>query len=87
MANLNTARMKPAQLTDAELVRENAMMQERFLKDEMVDITIPLSLEGRISNPFYWALNGVVVGFELGKTKKVPKPIAKHITQLLNNLQ
>ena len=87
MANLNTAKMKPAQLTDAELAQEQAKVQEKFLKEEMVDYTIPLSLEGKISNPFYWPLNGVVIGFELGKTKKVPKPVAEHITDMLNKLQ
>lgn len=87
MPNLNTAKMKPAKLSDAELLKEQKEMQEKFMEEEMEEVTIPKALSGKVSNPYYWSLNGVVVGFELGKAKKVPKPIAEHIKKIINEIQ
>ena len=89
MPNLNTAKMKGAKLTDGELLKEQKEMEKKFLddKDAYEEVTIPKALLGKVSNPYYWSLNGVVVGFELGKPKRVPKAIAEHIKQIINEIQ
>lgn len=87
MPNLNTAKMKAPKMSNAELLKEQKEMENKFLKDDYEEVTIPKALEGKVSNPYYWALNGVVVGFELGKPKRVPKTIAEHIKRLINEIQ
>ena len=87
MANINTARMKPAKLTEKQLRDEQKAMEKEFMDTEYEEVTIPKALAGKIANPYYWSLNNVVVGFELGVPKKVPKPIAAHIKKMLNEIQ
>lgn len=87
MPNINTAKMKPAQLTEAELEKEQKEVEKKFVEDSVEEITIPKALSGKLTNPYYWSLNGVVFGFELGKPKKVPKPVAEHIKKMLNEIQ
>jgi hypothetical protein len=87
MPNINTARMKPAKLSEKELRDEQKAMEKEFMDAEYEEVTIPKALAGKIANPYYWSLNGVVVGFELGKPKRVPKAIAEHIKKMLNEIQ
>lgn len=87
MPNINTARMKPAKMTEAQLKKEQVEMEKKFMDTEYEEVTIPKALAGKISDPYYWSLNGVVVGFDLGKPKRVPKPVAEHIKKMLNEIQ
>lgn len=87
MPNINTARMKPAKLSEKQLRDEQKAMEKEFMDAEYEEVTIPKALAGKIANPYYWSLNGVVVGFELGKPKRVPKAIAEHIKKMLNEIQ
>lgn len=84
---INTAQMKVSTLTEADLRREQADYEKNFANEEYEEVTIPKVLAKQLGNPYYWALNGVVVGFELGVPKRVPKPIAEHIKKMLNELQ
>ena len=87
MPNINTARMKPAKMTEKELRDEQKAIEKEFMDAEMEEVTIPKALAGKIADPYYWSLNNVVVGFELGKPKRVPKAIAAHIKKMLNEIQ
>lgn len=79
--------MKPAKLSEKQLRDEQKAMEKEFMDTEYEEVTIPKALAGKIANPYYWSLNGVVVGFELGKPKRVPKAIAEHIKKMLNEIQ
>lgn len=79
--------MKPAKLSEKQLRDEQKAMEKEFMDAEYEEVTIPKALAGKIANPYYWSLNGVVVGFELGKPKRVPKAIAEHIKKMLNEIQ
>ena len=79
--------MKPAKLSEKQLRDEQKAMEKEFMDAEYEEVTIPKALAGKIANPYYWSLNGVVVGFELGTPKKVPKAIAAHIKKMLNEIQ
>ena len=87
MQNINTSKMKPAKLSEKELIKEQKEVEKKFVEDSTVEVTIPKALSGKLTNPYYWSLNGVVFAFELGKPKKVPKPVADHINKMLNEIQ
>lgn len=87
MPNINTARMKPAKMSEKQLRDEQKQIEKEFMNSETEEVTIPKALTGKLSNPYYWSLNNVVVGFELGVPKKVPKAIAEHIKKMLNEIQ
>lgn len=88
-SNVNTtsSMMNKGVVSDAELVKEMANLESKFSesKDEWVTVTLPEAVAKLIGSPYYGSFNGVPYTLVAKVPKKLPKPIAEHVNQIIVN--
>ena len=61
---------------------------KQAVEEEMVEVTIPVALSGRMGNPYGFGVNGITVLIPIdGKPHKIPKAHAKRLAEIMANIR
>lgn len=99
MATINTSKTldsKPDQEVVIKGSNKSQVQISKELKDgvkqavaeEMVEVTIPMALKGKMGDPYGFAVNGVTVLIPIdGQPHKIPKSHARRLAEVMANIR